>query len=87
MSFWIESMSAALIVLNWAIRLVMLVYVPQRRPPAAARTWLLLIFLQPIVGLLIYAVIGRIYLPKRRLEMQPDPRAASTGPPRPWKRH
>jgi cardiolipin synthase A/B len=54
----------------WLIRLVMLVYVPQRRSAAAARTWLLLIFLLPLPGLLLYAVFGRIYVPKRRLERQ-----------------
>ncbi len=55
---------------EWAIRLVMLVYVPQRRSAAAARTWLLLIFLLPIPGLLIYAAIGRIRMPAERLARQ-----------------
>ncbi|MEX2186403.1 MAG: cardiolipin synthase [Pirellulales bacterium] len=55
---------------EWAIRLVMLVYVPQRRSPAAARGWLMLIFVEPVVGLMIYGVFGRPYLPKRRIEMQ-----------------
>lgn len=51
---------------EWAIRLTMLVYVPQRRAPAAARTWLLLVFFLPWVGLLLYALFGRIYYPKSR---------------------
>ncbi|MGT2459840.1 PLDc N-terminal domain-containing protein [Cupriavidus basilensis] len=51
---------------EWAIRLAMLVYVPQRRAPAAARTWLLLIFFLPWLGLLLYALFGRIYYPKSR---------------------
>ncbi len=54
----------------WLIRLVMLVYVPQRRSAAASRTWLLLIFLLPWPGLILYALFGRIYVPKRRLERQ-----------------
>src|SRR5579872_4592069 len=58
------------LVSEWAIRLVMLVYVPQRRGAAASRTWLLLIFLLPWPGLLIYALFGRIYVPKRRIEQQ-----------------
>jgi cardiolipin synthase len=53
---------------EWVIRLVMLVYVPRQRAPAAARTWLLLIFLLPWPGLLFYGLVGRIYLPKARLE-------------------
>ncbi|HKB41025.1 MAG TPA: cardiolipin synthase, partial [Gemmataceae bacterium] len=52
------------------IRLVMLVYVPQRRSPAAARTWLLLIFMEPILGLVLYNLFGRAYLPKRRIKIQ-----------------
>jgi cardiolipin synthase len=53
---------------EWAIRLAMLVYVPQRRSAAAARTWLLLIFLMPWPGLLVYALLGRIRVSERRLE-------------------
>jgi cardiolipin synthase len=55
---------------EWAIRAVMLVYVPQRRSAAASRTWLLLIFLMPWPGLVIYAVFGRIYVSKFRLARQ-----------------
>ena len=55
---------------EWVVRLVMLFYVPQRRAPAAARAWLLLIFFLPWVGLLLYAVFGRANLPRERLQMQ-----------------
>jgi len=55
---------------EWAIRLVMLVYVPQRRDPAASRAWLLLIFLLPWPGLVVYALFGRAFLPRRRLQRQ-----------------
>ena len=55
---------------EWAVRFVMLVYVPQRRSPAAARTWLLLIFLLPWPGFLLYAAIGRIKFPAWRLARQ-----------------
>ncbi len=54
---------------EWGIRLVMFVYVPQRRSTAAARTWLLFIFLLPWPGLLFYWLFGRIYLPANRLKM------------------
>ena len=53
---------------EWAIRLAMLIYVPQRRTAAASRTWLLLIFLLPWPGLLLNGLFGRIYVPKRRIE-------------------
>jgi cardiolipin synthase len=53
---------------EWAVRLVMLVVVPFRRTPAAAKGWLLLIFFEPWVGLLLYFLIGRARLPRRRRE-------------------
>jgi len=55
---------------EWAIRVVMLVYVPQRRTAAASRTWLLLIFLLPWPGLVAYALFGRIRVPRARIEQQ-----------------
>jgi cardiolipin synthase len=58
------------LVSEWVIRLVMLFYVPQRRSASAARAWLLLIFFLPWVGLVLYAVFGRAYLPRQRIEME-----------------
>src|SRR5580698_1777042 len=55
---------------EWAIRLTMLLYVPQRRSAAATRTWLLFIFLLPWPGLVCYALFGRIHIPRTRLERQ-----------------
>ena len=55
---------------EWVIRLVMLVYVPQKRSPAAARTWLLLIFVLPWPGLILYGLFGSVYLPRRRVELR-----------------
>jgi cardiolipin synthase A/B len=55
---------------EWAIRLAMLVYVPQQRTSAATRTWLLLIFLLPWPGLIAYAVFGRIRVPHIRRATQ-----------------
>ncbi|MGQ0637201.1 MAG: cardiolipin synthase [Planctomycetaceae bacterium] len=64
------SWATAYLIFEWGLRLVMLLYVPQRRPPAAARTWLLLIFIQPVVGVLLYAAFGRPHLSRRRRELQ-----------------
>ena len=58
------------LVSEWAIRLVMLIYVPQRRSAAASRTWLLFIFLLPWPGVVLYWLFGRIYIPARRVQMQ-----------------
>ncbi len=48
----------------------MLLYVPQKRTPSAARAWLLLIFFLPLAGLILYGLVGRIYVPKRRIALQ-----------------
>ena len=55
---------------EWAVRLTMLLYIPQRRSASAARTWLLFIFLLPWPGLAIYALVGRIRVPALRRKMQ-----------------
>jgi cardiolipin synthase len=53
---------------EWAIRLIMLVVIPFRRTPAAAKGWLLLIFFEPWVGLVLYLLIGRARLPRWQRE-------------------
>jgi cardiolipin synthase len=62
--------SVIYLISEWVIRLTMLVYVPRQRNPAAARAWLLFIFLLPWPGLFFYGCVGRIYLPKNRIERQ-----------------
>jgi cardiolipin synthase len=65
---WTDSIVLAWIFFTgeWVIRLAMLVVVPLRRTPAAAKGWLLLIFFEPWVGLIIYLLIGRAKLPRAR---------------------
>ena len=60
----------AYVISEWLVRIVMLAYVPQRRSPASARAWLLLIFFLPALGVVLYALIGRAYVPRRRLAKQ-----------------
>lgn len=64
------SWASAYYVSEWVIRLAMLIHVPQRRSPAAARSWLLLIFLLPWPGAILYWLIGRPYVPRLRIELQ-----------------
>jgi cardiolipin synthase len=64
------SISALYLASEWMIRIAMLLYVPQRRTPSAARAWLLLIFFLPLPGLLLYGLMGRIYVPRRRIALQ-----------------
>ena len=64
----LHSFAWAFILSEWAIRLVMLAVVPFRRTPAAAKGWLLLIFFEPWIGLLLYALVGRPTMPRSRVE-------------------
>ena len=57
-------------VINWSIRLWAIWAVPRRRSPNAARAWLLLILVLPIVGVALYSIFGRAYIPARRRERQ-----------------
>jgi cardiolipin synthase len=62
---WIVVVAADL-----AIRIAALIIVPRRRKPTAAMAWLLAIFLIPFVGILLFLVIGRTTLPKKRRALQ-----------------
>jgi cardiolipin synthase len=64
---WIVVIAADL-----AIRIAALIIVPRRRKPTAAMAWLLAIFLIPFVGILLFLVIGRTRLPKKRLALQDE---------------
>lgn len=44
--------------LEWIIRIVMLIVVPQRRRPTSALAWLMVIFLHPIIGFIIFLLFG-----------------------------
>jgi cardiolipin synthase len=57
-------------IVNWSIRLWAIWAVPRRRSPNAARAWLLLILVLPIVGFVLYSIFGRAYLPVDRRERQ-----------------
>ena len=61
---WLNVFFAA----EWAVRLAMIVVVPFRRSPEAAKGWLLLIFFEPTIGLILYTLIGRPKLPQWRLD-------------------
>ncbi|HTS20386.1 MAG TPA: cardiolipin synthase [Casimicrobiaceae bacterium] len=61
--FWLNAFFAA----EWAVRLAMIVVVPFRRSPEAAKGWLLLIFFEPTIGLILYGLIGRPTLPAWRV--------------------
>lgn len=68
-------LALAYFLLEWAVRLAMLVVVPLRRPPETARNWLLLFLFVPLPALVLYRLIGSARFPKWRerrfAELQP----------------
>ena len=56
---------------EWVVRIGALFYVPQRRPPSAARAWLLLIFFLPWAGL------RAVPADRSRVHAAPAPRRAA----------
>ncbi len=66
---WIDALPTlgeAYYVVEWIIRLAMLAVVPFRRSPAAASSWLLLIFFLPLPGLVLFLAIGTPQFPRWR---------------------
>jgi cardiolipin synthase len=59
-----------LFVVNWAIRLVMLLIVPQKRSSSVAQAWLLLIFVFPIGGLILFFIFSGKGLSAKRIRRQ-----------------
>ncbi|NIP87026.1 MAG: cardiolipin synthase [Planctomycetales bacterium] len=53
---------------EWLIRLGMIPTVMRRRRPSVAMAWLLIIFFQPWIGLLVYLLLGENRLPRRRIQ-------------------
>ncbi|MCC2032545.1 cardiolipin synthase [Microbacterium allomyrinae] len=49
-----------------AINVTALIVIPRGRKPTAAMSWLLLIFLLPVVGIVLFLLIGNVKLPKKR---------------------
>ncbi|MHC2998381.1 cardiolipin synthase [Microbacterium sp. HJ5] len=56
--------------LVFAIDIIALIVIPRGRKPTAAMAWLLLIFLLPFIGMLLFLLIGSFRLPKARRDEQ-----------------
>lgn len=66
----ITIISTVIIVLIYAIdfiiRLGLLIYIPKNRKPTAAMSWLLLIFILPLFGTILFFILGSTKLSKKR---------------------
>ena len=63
MAYWYFALTAV----EWLLRLAMLPIVTRRRPASSAMAWLLIIFFQPIIGVVLYVLIGENRLPRKRV--------------------
>lgn len=62
------SLAAVVLVAQWVIRIVLIPIVLERHRPAVATTWLIVVFFEPFIGLVIYLVIGRQLVGRKRIE-------------------
>ena len=60
----------ALLVLDFAIKLIAIGVVPEGRHPSSGNAWLLLILFVPLVGLPLYLLLGSPYVNRRRKLIQ-----------------
>ncbi|WP_276908930.1 phospholipase D-like domain-containing protein [Corynebacterium riegelii] len=71
-SWW----QAALFVLDFAIKLVMIGVVPGGRKPSSANAWLLLILFVPVIGLPLFLLMGSRIASRRRHRIQVEAKEA-----------
>lgn len=56
--------------IDWIIRIAFLLYIPRKRKPSSAIAWLLVIFILPGLGILLFLIIGSNKLSKKRRNIQ-----------------
>ena len=69
MAPWIAT---ALYLLDLTIKVVALGVVPKNRRPSSGMAWLLVIMVIPVLGLVIFLMLGRTRLGRRRHEQQAE---------------
>lgn len=64
--------AGALIVVDFIVRVLAVIYVPRNRRPQTAMAWLLAIFFLPYIGILLFLIFGSRHLPKSRRDKQDE---------------
>jgi cardiolipin synthase len=59
-----------LVIADFVIRVLAVVFIPRNRRPQTATAWLLAIFFLPYIGIILFLLIGSRRLPKKRREKQ-----------------
>jgi cardiolipin synthase len=60
----------ALVVIDYAIRIVAVIFIPRNRRPQTATAWLLAIFFLPYIGAILFLLFGSRKLPRSRRNKQ-----------------
>lgn len=56
--------------IDFFVRVWLLIYIPKNRKPTAATAWLLLIFIIPLFGTMLFFILGSTKLSKQRIQAQ-----------------
>ena len=59
-----------LVLVDFIVRVLSVIFVPRNRRPQTATAWLLAIFFLPYIGIILFWLVGNRYLPKKRREKQ-----------------
>lgn len=70
LDWWPVWAAVLILVVELIVRAVMAGVVPGRYRPSAAMAWLLVVFFVPVLGLVLYVLIGRAWLTQRRVREQ-----------------
>lgn len=67
-----DGVTSALLITEYAIKILALGMVPENRQPAASQAWLLVILFIPIVGVPLFLLLGNPYITGRRHVIQAE---------------
>ena len=66
------SLATVLVIVDFIVRVLAIIYVPRNRRPQTALAWLLAIFFIPYVGILLFLLVGNSKLPRGRRRKQEE---------------
>jgi cardiolipin synthase len=68
--FLTAGIPVALVVIDFSIRVLAVIFIPRNRRPQTATAWLLAIFFLPYVGAILFLIFGSRKLPRKRRRKQ-----------------
>lgn len=67
---WVSVLTGAFLVLEYVLKVLAVGTVPENRRPSSSSAWLLLILFVPVLGFVLYWLIGSPWVRGRRVEIQ-----------------